>query len=160
EREPAPDLRPWHVLDNDAAVATMNPSHPVPELRLDAAEVEVSPAPFAAVVDGPDLALTPPAARHRPAWRHVDDEPVIVELTAEDADVLDGKQNSEYTRGAHGGSGAPWWRENPENSSLPVRTSSCLSNSLRRRPTPTSAPLPCDHVPTKWSGEPENGLAR
>jgi hypothetical protein len=83
------------VLDDDAAGITADSSDLVSQPAHDAAEVEVPPLARAGVMSASNFLTTAAAPGHAPGGRNVDDEPVFVELEAENASVVEGEKNTE-----------------------------------------------------------------
>jgi hypothetical protein len=153
--EPTRRLCPRNVLHDDAAALAANPPNAASQVDHDAGDVEMPPAALSAVVAGSNWTLAVTAPRDSPRGRHVDDEAVSIELEADDAGMLEGKQNSEYTGGAHGVPGGSRWCRNLENTS-PARAHFFTTRNLLLPPaTPHFACHLVDHAPIKRSGEPD-----
>ena len=94
-REPGARLRPWQLLDLDAALRALDAPRVVPKVKLHPGDVEVSPTAIRIAIIARALLVALRATRTTPRRRDVDDQPGSVEARIDDTRVFQPQQDTE-----------------------------------------------------------------
>src|SRR5213078_2346138 len=94
-REPRTRLRPWQLLDLDAALRALDAPRVVPKMKLQPGDVEVPPTAIGVAIVARALPAALGATRTTPRRCDVDDQSGSIEAYIDDASVFQPQQDTE-----------------------------------------------------------------